>query len=129
LEFLKEYGQQYREAYFLNFDNIGAGTPIFAPKEGMFFRHHADKKLLRLARLVKEENPSLEIKEQQFRMGYTDGTAAMVRGYKVLSFLAVNEQGVPPHWHWKTDTIENLEEEVIVNVQEFGLKLIQKIAD
>ena len=33
LEFLKEYGQKYREVYLLNFDNIGAGTPIFSPKE------------------------------------------------------------------------------------------------
>lgn len=51
----------------------------------------------------------------------------MVRGYKVLSFLALNEDGVPPHWHWKTDVIENLEEEVIVSVEDFGLKLIKKI--
>ncbi len=127
LEFLGEYGQQYREAYFLNFDNIGAGTPIFAPKEGIFFRHHANKEILQLARLVQKENPNLKIKEQQFRHGYTDGTAAMVRGYKVLSFLALNEEGVPPHWHWKTDTIENLEEETMVTVKDFGLKLIQKI--
>ena len=51
----------------------------------------------------------------------------MVRGHKVLSFLALNEEGVPPHWHWKTDTIENLEEKTMITVKDFGLKLIQKI--
>ncbi|MHA2031386.1 MAG: M28 family peptidase, partial [Candidatus Kariarchaeaceae archaeon] len=127
LEFLKEYGSQYREDFYLNFDNIGAGNPIFASKEGIFFRHHANKNLLQLARLVQKENPNIKIKEQPFRAGYTDGTAAMVRGYKVLSFLALNEDGVPPHWHWKTDTVENLEEEVIISVKDFGVKLIKKI--
>jgi hypothetical protein len=127
LEFLREYGQKYREAYFLNFDNIGAGTPIFASKEGIFFRHHANQEILQLARLVQEENPNLKIKEQPFRAGYTDGTAAMVRGYKVLSFLALNDYGVPPHWHWKTDTIENLDEETMGIVKDFGLKLLSSI--
>ena len=127
LEFLKQYGQQYREAFYLNFDNIGAGTPIFASKEGMFFRHHADKEILQLARLVQEENPNIKVEEQPYRLAYTDGTAAMVRGYKVLSFLALDEYGVPLHFHWMTDTIENLEEETMVTVKDFGLKLIYKI--
>ena len=52
--------------------------------------------------------------------------AVKVRAYKGLSFLAVNEDGVPPHWHWKTDTIENLKEEVIISVKDFGFKLIKK---
>jgi hypothetical protein len=127
LEFLKEYGSQYRDGYFLNFDNIGAGNPIFVSKEGIFYRHHANKDLLQLARLVQKQNPNMKLREQQFRAGYTDGTAAMVRGYKVLTFIALNEDGVPPHWHWKTDTVENLEEEVIISVKDFGLKLIKKI--
>ena len=51
----------------------------------------------------------------------------MVQGYKALSFLAINEFGVPPHWHWMTDTIENLKVEVIENVKDFGLRLIKNI--
>ena len=127
LEFLKEYGKQYKDAFFLNFDNIGAGNPIFVSKEGIFFRHHANKELLQLARLVQKENPNIKINEQQFRAGYTDGTAAMVRGYKVLSFIALNEDGVPPHWHWETDTVDNLEENVIISIKDFAVKLIKKI--
>ena len=118
---------QATEAFYLNFDNIGAGTPIFASSEGMFFEHHANKELLQLARLVQEENPNTKVEEQPYRLAYTDGTAAMVRGYKVLSFLALDEYGVPLHFHWMTDTIENLEEETMITVKDFGLKLIQKI--
>jgi hypothetical protein len=127
LEFLKQYGGQYREAFYLNFDNIGAGNPIFTPKEGIFLGHHANEDLLKFARLVQKENPNLKLEEKEFRSGYTDGTVAMVQGHKVLTFLALNEYGVPPHWHWETDTIENLEEDVIDNVKDFGMKLIKMI--
>ena len=127
LTFLKHYGEQYKDAFYLNFDNVGAGTPIFTPKEGIFLSHRANKTLLNLTREVQQENPNLNIKEREFRSGYTDGTVAMVQGYKALTFLALNEDGVPPHWHWETDTVENIELDVIENVKDFGLELIKKI--
>jgi hypothetical protein len=125
--FLAEYGRELRDANFLNFDNVGAGTPIFTPKEGIFYAHQADATLLSLARSVQKDLPESKVVEQPFRAGYTDGTAAMVRGFKVLSFLALNEYSVPPNWHWYTDTVENIDEVVISEIKEFAIKLIRKI--
>lgn len=51
----------------------------------------------------------------------------MVRGYKVLSFLALNEHGVPPHWHWYNDIPENIEENNVENVRGFAKELIKAI--
>ena len=103
MEYLKTFGEYKNDTYFINLDNCGEGIPIFSPVEGMFFPHKADPDLLRLARKVQAENPSFKVEERQFRAGYTDGTAAMVQGYKALSFLAINEQGVPPNWHWYSE--------------------------
>lgn len=80
IEYLKEFGEDKKNTHYINLDNCGEGTPIFTPVEGIFYPHKADPDLLRLARKVQKDNPGLEVVEKQFRAGYTDGTAAMVRG-------------------------------------------------
>ncbi|MFX0014370.1 MAG: M28 family metallopeptidase [Promethearchaeota archaeon] len=127
IEFLKKFGKDLREAYFINLDNIGAGTPIFAPIEGMIFSRKADPEMLQIAREIQINHPELNVEERSFRAGYTDGTVAIIRGYKVLSFLALNENDVPPNWHWETDTIENIDKDTLSNVEEFVKKLIREI--
>ncbi|MFW9993831.1 MAG: M28 family peptidase [Candidatus Odinarchaeota archaeon] len=127
ISFLEEFGKSYREAFFINIDNCGAGMPVYASVEGMLFPHKSDQELLRLARQVQKENPELKIAERPFRSGYTDGSAAMVRGYKVLSFLALNEKGVPPNWHWYTDTLENVQVDNLAVIETFVRKLLEVI--
>lgn len=106
---------------------MGAGTPVFTPVEGMFFSHKADRELLKLARKVQKKHPELNIEERAYRAAPTDGTAAMVRGYKVISFLALADNNIPLNWHWETDTVENIEESTIRNVEEFVKELIKLI--
>ncbi|MHA1966410.1 MAG: hypothetical protein ACW964_01285 [Candidatus Hodarchaeales archaeon] len=51
----------------------------------------------------------------------------MVRGYKALTFLAINEQNVPPNWHWYSEVPNNIDLETITNVKEFVQKLVEAI--
>ncbi|MFX0125830.1 MAG: M28 family metallopeptidase [Candidatus Hodarchaeota archaeon] len=127
IEFLKQYGKDLQEAYFINVDNVGAGTPTFLSIEGMFFSHKADPELLKLARKIQEEHSELQVEERSFRAGYQDGTVAIVQGYKVLTFLALDDNNLPPNWHWETDTLENIEENTVRTTEKFVKLLIEAI--
>jgi hypothetical protein len=124
INYLDQYGHNLRNAYFINIDNIGAGTPFYATVEGMLFSRKPHPDLLMLAQKVQREYPELNVEERTWRAGYTDGSAAMVRGYKVLSFLAVGDNGVPPNWHWYTDVPDNIQEENLATVETFIKKMI-----
>lgn len=54
---------------------------------------------------------------------------ALVRGYQALSMLGLDERGVPPIWHWPTDTFENVDEDTVNTVTEFLRLMIEKIDD
>lgn len=119
ISFLNEHGRTFKDAFFINLDNCGTGTPIYASLEGMLLPHKPHPDLIRLARQVLEQNTDLNVKECPFRAGFTDGSAAMVRGYKVLSILALDDDGVIPNWHWYNDVPENVQEEKLETVEAF----------
>ncbi|UCG02913.1 MAG: M28 family peptidase [Candidatus Heimdallarchaeota archaeon] len=127
IEFLNQYGKDLQEAYFINIDNVGAGTPAFLQIEGMFFSHKADPILLKLARKLQKNHSELQVEERSFRAGYQDGTVAMVKGYKAITFLALDQNNFPPNWHWETDVVENIEENVVRTTEEFVKLLITAI--
>jgi hypothetical protein len=127
VEFLEAHRTQLGDAFVLSPDNCGAGQPIYAIVEGMFFSHRASPTLVRLAEEITAEHPNLAIRPAPYRAGYTDGSAALVRGYQALSILGLNERGVPPNWHWPTDTFENVDENALNTAAQFLRLMIQKI--
>jgi hypothetical protein len=127
VEFLETHRAQLDDAFVLSPDNCGAGQVIYAVVEGMFFGHTASPTLVRLAEKITAEHPNLAIRPAPYRAGYTDGSAALVRGYQALSILGLNEQGVPPNWHWPTDTFENVDENTLNTAAQFLRLMIEKI--
>jgi hypothetical protein len=125
--FLDTHHAQLGDAFVLSPDNCGAGQAIYAVVEGMFFAHRAAPTLVRLAEEVTAEHPNLAIRPAPYRAGYTDGSAALVRDYQALSMLGLDERGVPPNWHWPTDTVENVDEKTVNTVAEFLRLMIEKI--
>jgi hypothetical protein len=127
VEFLSTHRAQLRDAFVFSPDNCGAGQAIYAVVEGMFFARRAGPTLVRLAEEVTAEHPNLAIRPAPFRSGYTDGSAALVRGHQALSMLGLDERGVPPNWHWPTDTFENVDENTVNTVAKFLRLMIEKI--
>ncbi|MBO8126906.1 MAG: M28 family peptidase [Firmicutes bacterium] len=125
--FLAEYGDELRDAYFINLDNVGAGVVHYMAGEGMFPTHRADRDLLALANKVQAENPELGVKEGVYTLMSTDVLPVLVRGYKGISFLATRN-GLLPNWHWVTDTYENVEEATVETCYRFVGKMLEKIA-
>ena len=123
--FLAQYGDELRDAFFINLDNVGAGQLSWVTSEGMARRYRADRRLISLAKRVSREQEIL-VKPRVYKGLSTDATAALARGYKALTLMAFESTGVPVNWHWKTDTTENIEPEVIERVTELVSHMIRE---
>jgi hypothetical protein len=90
------------DALILNIDNVGQGELHYAEGEGMLAYYPFAGKLLDAARHVKGAAPLA------YRLAYFDTLPFVRRGYDCLTLIRL-EEGVPPNWHWPTDTRENVD--------------------
>jgi Zn-dependent M28 family amino/carboxypeptidase len=127
LAFLDRHGHELQDALIINLDNIGAGELKYITGEGMISAYPADPELLMLAAEVVRETPSLSLTPHEYRTLPTDAYAALVRGYRAMSIMAFDEEGVIPNWHWETDVISNLDENNLEKAERFVEKLLAKI--
>lgn len=124
LDFLKRHGTEYRNAYFINLDNLGAGDLKYTTGEGMYAVWKSDPVLVELAQEAVKRDPSIKAGPAVYRTLLTDGQAAMMRGYRVMGIMAFDQGGVLPNWHWITDVPENVD----VNDLLGATKLVVSIA-
>jgi len=123
--FLEAYGEDLRDAMIINLDNVGAGQLSWVTSEGMARRYRADRRMISLAKRVSREQEIL-VKPRAYKGLSTDATAALARGYKALTLMAFESTGVPVNWHWKTDTTENIEPEVVERVTALVTHMIRE---
>lgn len=124
LRFLEEYGDEIRDDYIINMDNLGIGHVKYITGEGLFFAYQSDRDMILAAAACARENPDLDIRPFVYKSLTTDATPALARGYKVMSIMAFTEDGVLPNWHWPTDRAEFVEPQ---NLKTAGI-LVQSIA-
>ena len=77
-----------------------------------------------LARRVSRETETV-IKPRIFRGLSTDATPALARGFKAVSIMAFDSAGLPVNWHWKTDTADNVDPELIEATAEFVAAMVR----
>ncbi|TLM99426.1 MAG: M28 family peptidase [Actinobacteria bacterium] len=122
---LRDYGHELRDALIINIDGCGAGSLYWASIEGMARRHRANPRLTGLARRVSRETETL-IKPRPYKGLSTDASPALARGYKAMSIMAFDSEGMPVNWHWKSDTIENVDAELIEKTAEFVTAMVRE---
>jgi len=123
--FLRDFGEDLRDAFIINLDNVGAGHLFWASSEGMARRYRADRRLVGLARRVSRETETL-IKPREYKGLSTDATPALARGYHAMSIMAFDAKGLPVNWHWKTDTVDPLDPELIEKTAEFVTAMVRE---
>ena len=127
IRFLEARGHDFRDAHFLNLDNVGAGTFHFMSGEGMFPTWKSSPELLKLCQQVRDEHPELGVKQGVYNLMSTDALPALARGYQAISFLAVDDHGLLPNWHWLSDTLENVDENTLNRGQQFVSYLLEQL--
>jgi hypothetical protein len=124
---LSRHGSELQDALIINVDHVGAGQIKYITGEGMIKAYPSDPELLLLSAEVVRENPDLSPVPHEQRTIPTDAYAALVQGYRAMSVMALDEEGVLPNWHWETDRIENLDEKNLEDVERFVGILLEKI--
>jgi hypothetical protein len=125
--FLTRHEQELQEALILNLDSVGAGDLKYITGEGLVKAIPSDPELLMFSAEVVRESPTLQLAPQEYRAFPTDASAALAGGYRAMSIMALDEEGVIPNWHWETDVAENLEEENLSEAEAFVDLLLKKI--
>ncbi|WP_243089141.1 M28 family metallopeptidase [Thermus neutrinimicus] len=104
----------------LNLDNVGRGELFYAEGEGMLLYVPYRGRLLEAARNTPGARPL------RYRLAYFDTLPLAQRGFPCLSLIRL-EQGVPPDWHWPTDTFARLDEEALEDTLRYARTLLQRV--
>ena len=123
--FLDDYGDELRDALIINIDNVGAGQLSWVTAEGMARRYRAAQRIIGLAKRASREREIL-VKPRVFKGLSTDATPALARGFKAMTLMAFDNSGLPMNWHWKTDTSDNIEPEVVERVADLVTEMIRE---
>ena len=127
IAFLDRHELELRDALIVNLDNLGSGSLKYITGEGMIKVYPSDPELLMLSAEVCRENTDLPLAPHEYRTLPTDAHAALVKGFRAMSVMAFDEEGVLPNWHWETDVVENLEEKNLIEAERFVGLLVKKI--
>ena len=123
--FLAEYGEELRDALIINIDNVGAGQLSWVTSEGMARRYRSNQRIIGLAKRVSREQEIL-VKPRAYKGLSTDATPALARGFKAMTIMAFDSAGMPVNWHWKTDTSDQIETQVVERATELVTSMIRE---
>ncbi|MBW6395766.1 Zn-dependent exopeptidase M28 [Thermus sp. SYSU G05001] len=104
----------------LNLDNVGRGELFYAEGEGMLLYVPYRGALLDAARKTPGARPL------RYRLAYFDTLPLAQRGFPCLSLIRL-EQGVPPEWHWPTDTFARLDQGALEDTLRYTRTLLQRV--
>lgn len=119
-EYLAHSGQIPPDALVLNLDNIGRGALFYATGEGMLTYRSYTGSLIKKARQISGAEPI------EYRLAYFDTRPFAARGYSCLTLIRLQD-GLPPHWHWPSDTPANVDSLALEHTLEYARTLLQSL--
>ena len=128
LAFINQQGKALRdkETLVLNMDGFGQGKVRYLTADGSLVARPYDRELVRLAEeLAKEKFPT--VSGFVCRL-FTDGLAFTARGFRAISFFAIDPGNLAAHhYHWRTDTPENLNYGAVDRGQAFVEAYVERL--
>ena len=130
INFLRAYGDQLKDAYFINLEGVGCGDIHYAKREGVLGTCRSDPRLLSIADKVSRQRPDLGGRSAVLRASYTETGVVAKNGLSGITILTLKHNGLfnyMPYWHQGADVFENLDEFTLHRVREFVWEIIQEI--
>lgn len=127
LRFLQQHRPDRANTYFLNFDNIGEGRLSYVIGEGLLSTLRADAGLVAIAQQVAQQHPAMGAQPFIYKTLPTDNTVTLSKDYRGLSLMAFDPRGLLPHWHWRTDTITNVDAGLLDCAAQFAEEIARRI--
>lgn len=127
---MKEFFRRHRRelegnCFFLNLDNLGKGRLHFVFGEGMIRKFRYEPTLIDAAKFLTTQEKFRDVGSCFYSRAYYDALIPARRRLPVVTLSAFDDEMQLPHWHWHTDTIENVDVGVMEQAEEFSTALIQ----
>jgi len=122
-------GASYDKAhtYVLNIEGVGAGELSYTTSEGMLLELPCDKIMTAVAAKVSGRGPYAAA--TRMRAVPTATHIALNRGFKSLSLLGLDSDGVPPRWNSIGDLVTGVDEDQIVRAIDWAEALLRELAE
>jgi len=124
--YLRNVKHDPAKTYFINLDNLGGGSLHFLQGEGMTVYHRFGPTLVELARQMAAEHGP--VREKKNLLLPTDAMIPAAAGYQAISFLAFQDDGSLPNYHWYTDRLENVDRTLLSFTERFMVEYVRRLA-
>lgn len=125
--FMRQASYDKESTYFINLDNLGGGDLHYLLGEGMTYYHPYSTHLVQVAEATATRFPG-RVRSRRNLLLPTDGMIPAAAGYQTISFLAFLPDGRLPHYHWYTDTLENVDPELLAFTERFLVDYVHRLA-
>lgn len=111
IEFVREFGHQFDKetTFVINFDGIAAGAPHLVTEEMLMVpQAYPDQELIVLARSLSRSPDSPVVLAPARIQGHTDALPFAQAGFKAISLVGLEENGIPINYHSQGDNPERM---------------------
>ena len=122
--YLSNHRPDKRKTYILNLESVGAGQLHYLKGEGMLHYTAGDKLLINIAEQIA---PEFGISAAKLRALPTEAHVPLLHGYKVMTLMGLDDQGLPPHWNQVTDRVAEIDETAIELAANFAETLLRTL--
>lgn len=107
-DFIARYPFTRNRTAVVNVQDVGAGAVTLTLIEGFVRNTGVSKRLLEAAANVVRD-AGLTAQARPYQGSNTEAYLAIRSGFPGIGIMAFDRRGAIPNWHWRTDTVDNLE--------------------
>lgn len=126
--FARAHKAELGRAVWIALDGVGSrGRPVFITRETFLLPAPSDPNLVALAERVAATHPELGAEGDTFAGAYTEGAIGVMHGFRVLTLTSAPRGAVLTEWHRPTDTVENLDADVLARSEQFLWAILREV--
>jgi len=118
-----------KEPFVLNLEMLGSGHICYLAGEGFVRRYPYSAEAVARAAAVAAEPKFEAVRTLHTAPFATDALVATQLGIPAVTVASVSDDGSVPHYHWPTDTPENVDLRSVENAYTFCHRLIQSLTE
>lgn len=126
--FARAHKAELGHAVWIALDGVGSrGRPVYITRETFLLSAPSDADLVALAERVAASHPELGAEGDTFAGAYTEGAIGVMHGFRVLTLTSAPRGAVLTEWHRPTDTVANLDVDVLARSEAFLWALLREL--
>lgn len=115
-----------KQPLFIAIEMCGSGEVVYFEGEGFLRRYRYDEAALDLAARAARDPSSTGVRAVKTAPFASDALVATHRGIPAVTVASVNAAGFIPHYHWSTDTPDNVDIGSVVKAYDFIRAMIER---